>query len=338
VLKLEDINVKDVYIITGASGHLGSTLIEELSKEDVLVRGMLHQSDTGKTILPNVKYFYGNITDKSSLDSIFQGLENNRIFVIHCAALVEIQDSYITDALYQVNVVGTINMMDVAQKFNVSKFVYVASVDAFKAERKNVDENSPLCTKDGRSGYAFSKAKAAMAVRKRICEGFPGIICYPSGIVGPNDLGSNHLVQMLKCCRDGKMTTVIKGGYDIVDVRDVANAILSAVKKAAIGSEYILSGNYILLKDLLEKEQIILGKKPKITAVPVWSARLVLPLIRLHSFIHHKRPLYSNFSLDIIHDANRFSHKKATDELGLTPCTIEKTIKDTLDYLHAAGK
>jgi dihydroflavonol-4-reductase len=332
-------NKKIAYVITGAAGHVGRTIIKELEKEDCLIRGLVIFGEKYDDD-PRVKYIIGDITNKLSLEPLFEGLEDYDLYVIHCAALISIADKKITDRLYKVNVIGTENVVSCAEEHHAIRIIHVASVDAFQAKSIKADEDSLLCDNQHYyGGYALSKALAVNYVRERVKAGTDIITVYPSGIIGPNDSGNNHLVQMLKDYTDRKIPGVIKGGYDIVDVRDVASGIVSALKHAPFGSSYILaSGRQTNLKELLNNVKRITGKGKAVLVFPMFLARIGVPFVTLHCKIHHMRPLYTSFSLDVVKNANSFNNRKAMRELGFAPRPTEDTIRDTLKYLGIPTK
>ena len=120
--------MKQIYVITGANGHLGSTIIRYLSREDCLVRGLLLPSENHEAF-GNVKYYKGDITDLESMDVIFSGTEGYEVIVIHTAGLVSIEDK-ITPNLYDVNVNGTKNVISMCRKYRARRMLYVSSVHA----------------------------------------------------------------------------------------------------------------------------------------------------------------------------------------------------------------
>ena len=110
--------------------------------------------------------------------------------------------------------------------------------------------------------YARSKARAAQLVLDMVRnDGLPAVLALPSGIIGPYCGKGNHLVQLVKnyCC--GKLPGIVKGGYDFVDVRDVALGVIAAAERGTIGESYLLTGNFHTLKQTVSMLHEITGKK-----------------------------------------------------------------------------
>ena len=120
--------MKNLYIVTGAAGHLGSTIIRTLSKEDCIIRGLIMPSEQ-KLFPDRVDYYTGDVTEPSSLEEIFSGTEADNVYVIHTAGLISINDNDYSN-LYSVNVQGTKNVIEKCIKYKVKRLLYVSSVHA----------------------------------------------------------------------------------------------------------------------------------------------------------------------------------------------------------------
>ena len=105
--------MKKIYIVTGANGFLGNNIIRRLEKDsNNEIRAFVLKNDSIKS-LENLKckIYYGDITKKESLTPIFENINNNEVYVIHCAAVVYIKSKY-NQLIYDVNVNGTKNIID----------------------------------------------------------------------------------------------------------------------------------------------------------------------------------------------------------------------------------
>ena len=326
--------MKNLYIVTGAAGHLGSTIIRTLSKEDCTIRGLIMPSEQ-KLFPDRVDYYTGDVTEPSSLEEIFSGTEADNVYVIHTAGLISINDNDYSN-LYSVNVQGTKNVIEKCIKYKVKRLLYVSSVHAIPETPGHVvSEVSSFDSYDVDGNYAKSKADATEAVINACNDGLlDAVIVHPSGIIGPYDNGHNHLVQLIKMYIAGKLPAAVDGGYDFVDVRDVAQGAIETLEKGRKGECYILSNRYITIKELLEYVRKAIGGKKKI-CLPVWVAKCFEPLFSLIAKITHTRPLYTRYALSTIEGNGHFSHMKATTELGYSPRAMDRTIADTIAWLRA---
>ena len=172
-------------------------------------------------------------------------------------------------------------------------------------------------------------------MRRAAQEGLDAVVVHPSGILGPYDRSGNHLVQMVAEYLHGTLPACVKGGYDFVDVRDVAEGCLLAAEKGRKGECYILSDRYCEIREVLEIAGAVSGKK-KLPVLPLWMAKMAAPFIQLHARRKKRRPLYTAYSLHVLGTGERFSHKKATEELGYHPRDLKVTIRDMVAEMQGA--
>ncbi|MEZ5084208.1 MAG: hypothetical protein R2750_12300 [Bacteroidales bacterium] len=126
---------------------------------------------------------------------------------------------------------------------------------------------------------------------------------------------------------------LVQGGYNFVDVRDVADGAILAAEKGRAGERYILGGKWMSLKDLSLLVSEISGLKTPTKVVSPIVARIGLPFIQLWSVITSQHPLYTSASIDILRDSSRnISHDKAANELGYDPRPLSNTLFDTFDW------
>ena len=175
-----------LFIITGADGHLGSALVRLLRTRKVNVRGFVLPGHS-PVKLPGVSYFEGDVRDKDSIRPLFENIpEETEVYVIHTAGIVDISHE-VSHKVWEVNVCGTKNMLDICKEYNVKRLVYVSSVHAIPEGDKSsvlteVDHFDPAWVV---GGYAKTKAEATQAVLDAAAEGLNAVVVHPSGIIGP---------------------------------------------------------------------------------------------------------------------------------------------------------
>ena len=251
--------MRQLYIITGAKGHLASTIIRYLRKQDCEIRGLILPSETGEDD-EQLTYYKGDVTKPETLDDIFMDIEDREVIVIHTAAIISIGET-VTPQLYRVNVEGTRNVIEKCRSYAVKRLVYVSSVHAIPESGQNatISEVESFTREAVTGAYASTKAEASQEVMDAAKNGLDAVIVHPSGIIGPYDDGSNHIVQMIQMRLSGRLPAGVTGGYDFVDVRDVAKGCLLAAEKGKTGSCYILSNRYFSLRELLECVRRVVG-------------------------------------------------------------------------------
>ena len=327
--------MKKLFIITGANGHLGGTIVRMLNGRPVQVRGLVF-GDKKKQDTGSIHYYSGDVREPETLRPLFEGCEDMETIVIHTAGIIDISN-HVSPELYDVNVNGTKNILALCREYPVKRLVYVSSVHAIPEQKRGnvtgeIRDFSPDAVV---GGYAKTKAEATREVLRAAQEGLDAVVVHPSGILGPYDRSGNHLVQMVAEYLHGTLPACVKGGYDFVDVRDVAEGCLLAAEKGRKGECYILSGRYCEIREVLEIAGDVSGKK-KLPVLPLWMAKMAAPFIQLHARRKKRRPLYTAYSLHVLGTGERFSHKKATEELGYHPRDLKVTIRDMVAEMQGA--
>lgn len=247
----------------------------------------------------------------------------------------------ISPLLYEVNVNGTRNIIELCREYRIKRLVYVSSVHAIpeKEEEMTQNEVDTFSPDTVRGGYAKTKAEATQLVLDAAAAGLDAVIVQPSGILGPYDSSGNHLVQLVTDYLRGRLLACVKGGYDFVDVRDVADGCIRAAMQGKSGECYILSNRRYEIKDVLGMVRKTHGGR-RIPALPVWMAKACVPFIKLDAKRRKIRPLFTRYSLYTLSGNSKFSHDKATAELGYRPRDLFTTVKDTVRWCqsHAALK
>lgn len=330
-----------IYIVTGANGFLGNTVVKKLPK-DSEVRALILPGDRPDALAgTGCKIYEGDVTNPQTLTDIFDVPPGAEVYVIHCAALVYTKSKY-DGRVYDVNVNGVRNVAKKAAEKG-AKLIYISSVHAIPEQPENtvITETYDFDPDKVTGLYAKTKAEAAAFVLEETARGhINACILHPSGIIGPNDYGRSHLTQLIYDFTAGKLRFCVKGGYDFADVRDVADGVVNACNKGENGECYILSNRYVKVKDLLDTVSSFTGIK-KVAMLPMKLAKLTAPLAEKYYEILRQPPLYSKYSLYTLGSNSNFSCAKAKEKLGYKTRDFTKTLKDTVDWLtlrHTAVK
>lgn len=324
--------MEKTYLVTGACGHLGGTLVRLLERTGAQVRGLRLPSEQARD-RAHVTYYPGDVRDRDSLRPLFRGLAGREVVVFHTAAIVDISGE-VTPQMHDVNVNGTKNILALCREYGVKRLVYVSSVHAIPekdgyAVLREADRFSP---QQVTGGYAKTKAEATQAVLDAAAQGLDAVVVHPSGILGPFDGAENHLVQLVKEYAGGKLPACVKGGYDFVDVRDVAAGCLAAAEKGRSGQCYILSNRHYEVQEVLAMAKTLCHGR-RLPVLPMWMAQAAEPLLGWVARVKKQRPLYTKYSLYTLRSNDRFDHGKATAELGYRPRDLRQTVRDTLRWL-----
>jgi dihydroflavonol-4-reductase len=320
-----------IIAVTGANGHVGVNLCKELLSEGHQVRALTHLHVNGLLDIPVVR-IKGDLLDKKTLMPFVEGAD----VVFHLGGKISIAGD--PDGMVsRINKDGTMNMLETALKCRVKRFIYFSSIHAFKQYPldKPLDETRSLVDNEG---FAYDRSKAAgeRAVMEAVKNGLDALVLSPTAIIGPADPEPSLVGNAVIDIYNHKIPSLVPGGYDWVDVRDVSTAAISAIKNGRTGEKYLLSGHWHSLKEFSELIQLHSKRKTVQMVLPMWLARVGLPFIDLYSKISGTKPLYTSESLTIIGEGSRLiSNAKARHELNFNPRPLTDTIEDLLIWLKA---
>lgn len=321
-----------LYLVTGGTGHVGTVLMNELLAKNVSIRALVRPGRR-EGIPAGVDVYEGDITNLDSMRDFFQTSGFDSVTLIHCAALITIA-SRLNTQVWNVNVHGTENVMQLALNAAVDRVVYVSSVHAIpeKPLGQIISEVSSFSPELVHGQYAKSKAAAAQVALDYAKKGLNLSIVHPSGIIGPGDTNiRNHMIRTIHAMAEGRIPIGLKGGYDFVDSRDVVSGILSCEEKGRCGECYILTGHYITVLQLLNVVRKIHGKKERKIEIPYGLVKAIAPISEgAARLIGRKAPLFTPYSVYTLHTNGDFSHEKATRELDYQPRDIVDSIRDSL--------
>lgn len=327
------------YLITGVGSHLGGTVAAMLLAAGARVRGFAQpEADVSALENEGLCLYFGDIRDKLSLRPLFEGIDGPFV-VIHAAGMVSFETGK-NPLLEEINVGGTENVLALCREYGAQKLIHVGSVQAIPTlpQGQPMREVKRFAPERLQSEYARSAAVATQRVLDAAAAGLNATVVQPSGMIGPNDYAAGYMTQLVLRFMRGRLPGFIRGGYDFVDVRDVADGVLRAAEKGAPGECYILSGHYCTIRELLRTLSRILGRRELKTAVPLWLARLTAPLAELLYKIRRKAPAFSRHVLDALIGNGLYSSAKAARELGYAPRSMSDTLRDTVAFLRQQGR
>lgn len=323
-----------IILVTGAAGHLGNVLVKRLLNKGEQVRGLV-RSMPGKEVYEgyDVELYEGDVCKYESLEAAFIVPEGIDLIVVHAAGIVS-TTSEDSEKVRQVNVEGTRNIIDRCINHGVKRMIYTSSVHAIPEEGKDlIEEVRSFDPEKVKGVYAKTKAEASQLVLDSQKKGLKYVMIHPSGIIGPEDYRCGHTTQLILDYLRGRLWATVEGGYDFVDVRDVADGIISAIDRAREGESYIFSGHYVSVKEFISLLSKLSGKADILHRIPMVLAKLTAPISELYYKLRKQKPLYSSYSLYTLTSNSNFSNKKACEELGFRPREIEESIKDTLSWI-----
>ncbi len=254
-------------VVTGGTGFVGSTLIDQLLNEGSVVRAIRRPGSVIPPLLQGrpVDWVTADLLDYFSLEEALVGATE----VYHCAALVSFNTAD-KAALHQVNVEGTARIVNFCLDSPGVKLLYTSSVAAIGEAKNGIPATeSDFWEFNGRqNSYAISKYEAEMEVWRGIAEGLSAVIVNPSVIIGRHagDKGSGKIFARVK----NGLRYYPGGSVGLVDAADVARALIALMKSDISGQRYILSAGTLTFRELFERIATLLHVPPPSFRLRPW--------------------------------------------------------------------
>lgn len=318
-------------LVTGATGHIGNVLLRELLAQGEAARAMVLPGEERTALegLP-VEIIEGDVLDYASLQAAMQGVEN----VYHLAGVISVMPGG-NPLLKLVNVVGTRNVIHAAREAGVRRLVYTSSIHAFGRPPHGVtiDEHIPFDTLHAVGAYDYSKAAASKLVLEAARQGMDAVVVCPTGVTGPYDFRLSEIGKVIQGILQRKPQVLVEGAYDFVDVRDVAQGHILACRYGQPGETYILSGEQISLKQVVQVVQDFTGIRTLMVQVPLALARFAAFFTPWYYRMTQKTPRLTSYVLDTVQSNSVISHAKAARELGYQPRRLVESLQDSARWL-----
>jgi nucleoside-diphosphate-sugar epimerase len=327
-------------LVTGATGLLGSHIVEQLVARGQPVRVLVRKgSDTSFLDSLGVQKAPGDVTDAASVAAAAQGVTT----IYHAAA--QVGDWGPWDRFVAVTIGGTRNMLAAARQAGVKRFLHVSSISTYghpDGEGLVLDETAPLGVNLHKwSYYSRAKVEAEKLVWEAHHRGdVPVTVCKPSWLYGPRDRAS--MPRLIRAIRAGKAKLIGDGGNRLnltYAGNEAEGCILAATADKAIGQIYNLSSDGVITQaQYINAIAAAIGCKPVTRMVPykvAYSAGFVLELVG-HMFGRKTPPLVTRYSVWLIGRRCFFSSDKARGELGWKATVgydegIQRSVKWCLD-------
>src|SRR5579864_8984231 len=236
-------------LVTGAAGFLGSHVARQLVARGESVRVLMRASSTNRAIadLP-LEYVTGDLRDGASLERAMSGVKR----VFHVAADYRLWAKR-SQEIYDSNVGGTKNLLDAARRAGVEQLIYTSTVATIAVDRAELpNETTDARLEEMVGHYKRSKWLAEREVLNAAKAGFPAIVAMPTTPVGPWDWKPTPTGKIILDFLNGKMPGYVETGLNFVGVEECAAGHLLVAEKGKVGERYLLGGENLTLKALLD--------------------------------------------------------------------------------------
>lgn len=324
-------------LVTGGAGFIGSHVVQQLCAKGVEVRvGALPNENTRNIDHLNVEIVRGNILDADYCNKIVDGVDT----VFHMAAVYAVwMENW--RPLWEVNLQGSRNMLWACKNAaNVEKVVYTSSLSAIgiKPGMELSDESTPFNQYDA-TPYVLSKYLSQQEALTFAQNGLNLCVVNPAFPFGPGDIAPTPTGEIIINMAKGMTRLKLPGGFNVVDVRDVAAGHILAAEKGRAGEMYLLGNENLTTEQFCKLVAEIEGKKAeRMIPVPaqVLEGTAVVAEWVAKNVTHSKPPLSAG--------AARYGAQyifmdvsKAKRELGYQPRDVRVSVKDSLQWFRANG-
>lgn len=272
--------------VTGATGFIGSRLVEKLSGEGHEVYCLIRSPE-------KFVAFHGD-----HVHPIFGDLDNSAVLlkgskgcdvVYHLAAYAK-PWSKDKNLPYNINVQGTINLLEASLINEVKKFIFTSSAAVFgpSGDDQIIDENAMRNTPFF-NDYESTKAMAEKSALEFVSRGLSVVIVNPTRVFGPGPINeSNSITKIIKLYQKGLWHIIPGNGKKIgnyVYIDDVIEGHLLATENGKTGERYILGGENLTFNQLFQTLSQITGKNRLLFNIPVWLMMMLSGIMELQAQI-----------------------------------------------------
>jgi dihydroflavonol-4-reductase len=322
--------------LTGASGFVGHHVAKALAAEGADLRLLVRKTSN----LKNLEGIRGetHVGDLAEPESI-------RLALADCDAVMHVAADYrlwIPDpaAMYKANVDGTRELLRLAHEARVPRFVYTSSVATmhFRTDGMVINEDTPVSLDDMVGHYKRSKFMAEQEAIKAAEGGQRVVILNPTTPVGPNDWKPTPTGRIFVDFLNRKFPAYVDTGLNLVDVSEVARTHVAALRVGQPGRRYILGGENLTLKQILDKMSAITG-------IPSPKTKIPFAIAATYAFfeewitgrIRGKEPRATLEEVRMGRKKMFASSARAQQELGFRIVPVYAAMRAAIDWFRANG-
>jgi dihydroflavonol-4-reductase len=322
--------------LTGATGFVGYHVARALGDEGADLRLLIRRSSNPKNLEGlQGETFVGDLAHPETLRPALDGIDA----VVHVAAdyRLWIPDP---DAMYRANVDGTRELLRLAREAGVRRFVYTSSVATmrFFTDGAVSDEETPVSLADMVGHYKRSKFLAEREAIKAADSGQQVMILNPTTPIGPHDVKPTPTGRIFVDFLKRKFPAYVDTGLNLVDVGEVARAHVLALTRGAPGRRYILGGENLTLKQILDRMSALTG-------IPSPAVKIPFAVAAAYAFfeewitgrIRGKEPRATLEEVRMGRKKMFASSARAERELGFRVVPVEPAMRAAIEWFRANG-
>ncbi len=321
--------------ITGATGYIGTNLALRLANSGHIVHALYRSlAKTSQLKHKNIKLFHGNISDIESLERAMQSCE----YVYHVAGFAQAWAKN-PKTFYDLNVLGSLNVVNTANKLGVKKIVFTSTAGVFGPSTNGTINEESKRAVNFFTEYESSKSKAEEKLLELVSKGQNIVIVNPTRVYGPGLLSvSNSVTKMIKLYIEGKFHIIPGNGKSIgnyVFIDDVVEGHILAMEKGKPGEKYILGGTNASYNEFFETLINVSQKKYFLFKLPLFFMVATSNLMILMPKLFGKPPLITPAIVRRLLYNWYVTSNKAVNKLGYKITPLAEGMKKTLNWLES---
>jgi 3beta-hydroxysteroid-4beta-carboxylate 3-dehydrogenase (decarboxylating) len=327
------------YLVTGATGHLGANLVRRLLADGHEVRVLLRDRDGAENVAVDgidVERVHGDLRDLDAVRAAATGVGG----VYHTAAKVSTLEGS-EQEIYDINVVGTRNVLKAAREGGVRRVVVTGSLSAVghNPDRPS-NEDDAFYPFAWHLPYARSKAWVEHECLKAVALGQEVVIAVSCAILGPNDFIPSRMGRVVKDFANGAMRAYLPGGFDFVASRDIVSGHLLAMEKGRVGQRYIFSTRFVEVDELMTILERVTGKeRPSFRLSPTLMLGVAhVSTFVLSNFFPKVSQRFTPAAVRLLQMRRRADTGRAQRELGYQPTSIEDALREAYEHFVLRGE
>jgi dihydroflavonol-4-reductase len=321
-------------LVTGAAGFLGSHVTRQLVARGENVRVLMRPSSSNRAISDlSLEYVTGDLRDAESLERAMNGVQR----VFHVAADYRLWAKNPQD-IYDSNVGGTKNLLAAAKTAGVEQLIYTSTVATIAVDRPELPNESTDSKLEEMVGhYKRSKWMAEQEVLHAARAGFPAIVAMPTTPVGPWDWKPTPTGKIVLDFLNGKMPGYVETGLNFVGVEECAAGHLLVAERGKIGERYLLGGENLTLKQMLDTLAKITGLAAPTMKIPHGVALGVAYVESAFSRLVGKEPQIPVEGVRIAQHVMFVDATRAVRELGFEQGSVPAALERAVRWYQANG-
>jgi dihydroflavonol-4-reductase len=323
--------------VTGATGFLGSHVARVLADQGADLRLLVRPTSNLKNLegLKAAETSTGDLRDAASLEKAMSGCDT----VFHVAADYRL---WVRDPneMYRSNVGGTRTLLEAARKNGVGRVVYTSSVATvgFRSDGRPADEDSPVSLADMIGHYKRSKFMAEQVALEAGRAGMQVVTVNPTTPIGEQDVKPTPTGRIVVDFLKRKFPAYVETGLNLVDVRECARGHVAALEKGRTGERYILGGEDLTLKQILDKLGQITGlPSPKIKLPYIFAFAAGIVDEAVTGLLLRREPRATVDTVRMGRKKMFASSAKAECELGWKIVPIDGALRRAVEWFRADG-